>query len=390
MTLYKFGSNDIFHNEIKTRPNVNFKIYDRNVYYNNHPRSSGSFVSNLGGIPTGYIDLYQNNVDRPAGQRIYPFVTKNGSLTSFKTIDSSDFNSDFAYGDTMSGSYPLSASISIDRFVSGQTRPHIDALRNVLNRYKILSSHFAYSSSFGNKATQELKLISIPSIFFGSSIEKGTITCKFFVTGNLAAELVDEKQNGELRQKFPQDSRSGSVAGLALYNEGFLIITGSWAIHPTHAEHYDIFAPGSNLSPRWLDFGTTGSTTPADLTNVASSTFELDFNGTNHVPVLTMFAHARKGELNFSNNPTYLTYGQTGSNLPITNSVQYKEHDDVEIKNTVKSPFIEPTGSFAKITYISKIGIYDKDKNLIGVAKVASPVRKREGDAFTFKLKLDF
>ena len=34
--------------------------------------------------------------------------------------------------------------------------------------------------------------------------------------------------------------------------------------------------------------------------------------------------------------------------------------------------------------------IYDKDKNLIGIAKVATPVKKTEERDLTFKLKLDF
>ena len=59
------------------------------------------------------------------------------------------------------------------------------------------------------------------------------------------------------------------------------------------------------------------------------------------------------------------------------------------IKNTVSSSFPDPTGSFQKQTYISRVGIYDKDKNLIGVAKVANPVKKTEDRDFTFKLKLD-
>ena len=55
-----------------------------------------------------------------------------------------------------------------------------------------------------------------------------------------------------------------------------------------------------------------------------------------------------------------------------------------------KYPYTEETGSFKKETYISKIAIYDEDKNLIGIAKVATPVRKRENDQFTFKLILDY
>ena len=139
---YKFGKNDLFYNQIKSFPNINFKIYDTQVYYNNTPRESGSFVTNTGDIQTGRIDLYENNVDRPVGQRIYPFITKNSSLTSFKTISTSQFNSNFIYGDTITGSYPLSAGIKIDRIVTGQTRPSITALRTSLEGYKKLSKHF--------------------------------------------------------------------------------------------------------------------------------------------------------------------------------------------------------------------------------------------------------
>ena len=60
-----------------------------------------------------------------------------------------------------------------------------------------------------------------------------------------------------------------------------------------------------------------------------------------------------------------------------------------EIKNVVYSQFTDQTPEFEKVTYISKVGIYDKDRNLIGVAKVATPVRKTEEKQYTFKLKLD-
>ena len=59
------------------------------------------------------------------------------------------------------------------------------------------------------------------------------------------------------------------------------------------------------------------------------------------------------------------------------------------VKNIVSSSFSQTDGSFEKITYITKVGIYDKYKNLIAVADLANPVRKREQDSYTFKLKLD-
>ena len=59
------------------------------------------------------------------------------------------------------------------------------------------------------------------------------------------------------------------------------------------------------------------------------------------------------------------------------------------LKNIVYSQFTDQTPEFKKVVYISKIGLYDEDKNLIGIAKVATPVRKTDDHSYTFKLKLD-
>lgn len=103
----------------------------------------------------------------------FAFVTKDGTLTSLKSINTSQFNSDFVYGSEISQSYPLTSSIKSDFFIEGQTRPMLRALQNTLNHYTYLSKHYAYSSSYvNNKANIPVRLISIPSIFYGGSIKK--------------------------------------------------------------------------------------------------------------------------------------------------------------------------------------------------------------------------
>ena len=67
----------------------------------------------------------------------------------------------------------------------------------------------------------------------------------------------------------------------------------------------------------------------------------------------------------------------------------YHEDAEAEIKNIVTSSYANHSASFQPVTYISKVGIYDEDKNLIAVASLANPVRKIEGRSYTFKLKLD-
>jgi len=102
-----------------------------------------------------------------------------------------------------------------------------------------------------------------------------------------------------------------------------------------------------------------------------------------------MLAHANRGELNYSNNPTYIEYSvNTASYHPMTGSYFYGERE-LTIKNIHSSSYSDPTGSLKKTTYITKVGIYDDKKKLIGIASVAKPVKKTEDRDLTFKLKLD-
>ena len=176
MPLYKFKTNDIFHNTIKTHPRCEFFIHIGNVYYNNRLAITGTHVTNTRHVPVGDISLYEINIDRAAGNLVYQFVTKDGSQSGFKTTSTSNFNSDFAYGDVITGSYPLSASISIDYYTT-TTRPRIVALRNTLDYYKTtLSPYYNYETYYSaSSGDLPINLISIPSIFYGSSIKKVTV-----------------------------------------------------------------------------------------------------------------------------------------------------------------------------------------------------------------------
>ena len=420
MPYYKFGQNDIFHNEIETHPRCEFLIHDRKIYYNGRmpeptKQESGHLVKH---VPSGFLSLYELNIDRKESEHdgtlqptmIYPFITKDGTATSFKTISTTTFQS-FAYGDTLTGSYPLGSSIAVERYVPksdafwdvcGKHRPRLTALKNTLNYYSTISPHYA----MGNKMEEELTLVSIPSIFYGSSIQKGTVSMKYYVTGSMAGELQDVNRNGELIQTGPEGSPDiGKVAGVVLYNEGFVILTGSWSLDDNTEERYKYCPEPINVdtqfdNPKWIYWGTMGfndeegnSADPVWLdppTNVVSSSFTVSFNGTNYVPTVTMLAHAKKGELNHSNNPTYLTFGQINANIETDDTRVYVENDQMEIANTSQSPYKDPDAVFEKQTWISKIGIYDENRNLIAVAKLATPIRKTEEREFTFKLKLDF
>ena len=409
MPLYEFEESDKFFNVLKTHPKTEFVIYDGQVFLNNRSEESGSFFKYVPNVAPGNVSLYELNVDRieeATGRLIgsddvedkaiiYPFITKQGSTTAFKTISTTQYNSDFSYGDVLSGSYPLSASITRQFFDLNAARPRINALKNTLNSYNSISNAHSYISSRGlqqwDKGTQPVNLISIPSIFYGSEIKKGSVKLQFYISGTLVAEAQDKAHNGELIQvsgsDYAQTQGSGSVAGVVLYKEGFLVLTGSWDFSNITRDYID--DTSSKKKPSWIYFG-AGANDGIPSSIAPSSSYVITFEGTQEVPTMTMLAHANKGELNYSGNPTYLEWEQSASIAnPQTGSMLYKEAP-LKIKNVVSSSFSSPTASFDKETYITRVAIYDENRNMIGIANLATPVKKTEERDFTFKLKVDF
>jgi hypothetical protein len=412
VAYFPFKPNDIIRNTLVAHPRVEFYVYQREVFYNNAVHLSGAFSSSVPNVPNGYVNLYEYNVDRsddPTSRAggtgiITPFVYKGGDETAFKTLSKKAFNA-LDEGAIIYGSYPLSASITKKYLSAGSSlagTPHditSSALQNTLNYYSYLSPHYLYTredigkSAGWDKGSQTFGLVDIPSIFFGSSIKKGTVELNFYISGTLAGQLKDINKNGELIQvsgtanNLPASHGKDMVAGVVLYNEGLIYLTGSWKLNASHAEKY---IPGldSTWNPQWIHFGVgANDPTTTSTNNIPSSSFGLKFSGTTETQVITMFANAAMGELNHSNNYTFLNYSQSLD--PITGSTFYYEPSKTTIKNVVSGAFTDLTESFRKETYISKIKIYDDDYNCIGIAKIATPVKKTEERDLTFKLKLD-
>tara|TARA_B100001123_G_scaffold443705_1_gene590403 strand:- start:171 stop:1427 length:1257 start_codon:yes stop_codon:yes gene_type:complete len=417
---------------MKAHPRCEFFIYDGSVYYNNIPAFSGAISASLYGVDTGYISLYEYNIDRGGdadrNPLIYPFIDKSTARASFKTL--SDTTSEFEWasasaGDRLYGTYPLSASITrhyitVPSGAATEVRStlspgewvqqanfnkHYVALKNRLTFYGQLSQHFLINGSTTdadgthswNKSEQIINLINIPSIFYGSNIKPGSLSLKWYYTGSLAGELRDINHNGELIQVsgssrgFGAPAGIGSVAGVALYNEGILLLTGSWILNDQQSAM--IKDSSDTVAPKWIYFGAgaaDGVTQGSSATSFNNVSFQLSFLGTSRTQVMTMFAHAKKGKVNYSNNPTFIKYGQglrkEGAGQPTT---IYEENPERFLVNTVSSSYRNHSASFKRQVYISQIGIYDDNKNLIGVATLSNPILKKEDENLTFKIKLD-
>ena len=131
MPIYKFKQNDILRNVIKSYPSAEFFVYNGSIYYNREISVEGQFASSTPNGALGGVSLYELNVDRTADDTglVYPFMTKDGGLSAFKTVSLTSFNTDFGYGDTITGSYPLTASIRRDYLASVGSKKNIKALK---------------------------------------------------------------------------------------------------------------------------------------------------------------------------------------------------------------------------------------------------------------------
>jgi len=413
----KFRRSDVYINTIKTYPEVKFSIYGGAAYYNNAPIVSGAFTGSvLLSNPSGAISLYEMNVDRfeTEGQAfgpnnvennnlVRPWVSKDGSRMAFRTTAKAGFNA-ASVGDIMYSTFPLTASIKKDFYASSDARSvapsftksggtgiavsangsvtRILALKNTINYYNYVNPEFAYSNTARNFDSVDVGLISVPSIFYGSRFKKGTINLKFYYTGSLFAQARDTAQNGVLYETM--GPRTGSPIGLVLYREGMIILTGAYDL--ASGGETDLYqgAAAGQKSPKWVYFGAGAQ--QAGVSPPYSS-FLMEMSGTADVQTVTMFATAPKGQLNHSNNPSYVQFS-TASHVT-TGSHAYLQDQKRVIKNIVSSSYITPTASFQKTTYISKIGIYDENENLIAIAKPATPIKKEADRDFTFKLKID-
>ena len=435
MHKFEFTPDDLFINRLKTYAEYNVFIYQSKMSVNRGVQPNGS----------GGLVVYDVNANRSGADKIYPFVESGSTKPIFKRQVYQpllkSFSSDYqfigqywsqisgtskvasygadtvtvggmdAYTSSYSSESPIRRSLNsrvtenqVNYFnlTGGQIQTEslaipramnitASALQNVARKYTTLSNHFIFRSSsvrsrdlVTGSAGDNINFITIPSMYYGSTIKKGSVELNYYITGSKIATCADINHNGTLIGTT--GSTSGSVVGLVLYDEGVIMLTSSVNLETGPAleiQYNQPIAAGVDRS-RWTYFGTSLNDGRSHTTQ-ASASYDLNFKGTNYVNSLTMFAHAKKGHLNHSNNPTYRDLSvdkinTTGSGLTFVEGT-------TALANVVSASYV--SASFEKTTYISKVHIYDEDGNLIAITSMAKPIKKTLTDEFTFKMKLD-
>ena len=402
--MYKFKENDIISNTVVAHPRYKFSFFNGTAYINdqvdNGVYQTGSiYVNDLNVLDTSAHTLF-TNLDKTYNKDTYTDPSK-GPITG-SAVFSFSLKRDFirksgdGYDPVYTTGFGSPATSSMAKFIS---------LKNSINFRRERSSVFNFDSyftetlSFGGatgsitgKLLQDINILSVDNIFYGSMIKPGSVKLEFYKSGSLLAKCQDTRKNGELIEQTNTTLGTGTVVGFALYEEGFIILTNTGSLGSLK-EHYiqPTSSAGSSIldNPRWTNYASYINVSGGVSSAISASSYVTEFQGTVPKPTITMFAHAPKNELNWSNNPTYLDSGSKSGYVSNTSSFYYEESKSTLVKNVASSTFSTYSASFSPTTYIRTVGVYDKDRNLIAVAKVANPVKKTVEQDYTFKLKLD-
>ena len=227
---------------------------------------------------------------------------------------------------------PFSSSVDIIDAERGATNQQLyESLENLVGFYKIVDD--GYALEFTGSISENLRVITVPEIYFDREILTGSFSASDLNSAGASRDLFDNGRGG-----IYSGSLSGTLVGNIFYSEGLISLTKQ-----------DL-----------LDFG------EASPTNFK---WKVDFKGVHKIPTKIFRCRAPAGQLNASTNPTYF---QIPTGL---------EEDNKNLKEIVLP---EPK------TYITTVGLFDEDFELVGIAKTSQPIRKEEAQDILFRIRLDF
>jgi len=214
----------------------------------------------------------------------------------------------------------------------------------------------SYASTNERVLEDELAVLVIPQRFYGEGIKPGSLT---FTTGSLTY-TDDGYSNLVITQSGVE-----TILGNIFYDRGMIVLT-------------------------------------KDVVSGSSFTeYDLDYRSTQTIYENEIFLSVNEGEFNVSTNPTALsdfeyesgTIVTSGSLDPRNNYTQSYFNVTRGIINPIfweydNSSSQDPTGSYLA-PYITTIGLYDDNLNMVAVAKLPEPIKSLPDYPVNFIVRFD-
>jgi len=152
----------------------------------------------------------------------------------------------------------------------------------------------------------------------------------------------------------------GDIIGHVYYQAGIVVITSSF--------FSGSFADPDNVRPDAPLAAIAKTITGSTITELANgfryTIDDLNFNNTTELNSTIYFCRANTQDYNYSANPTYLLDSK------------------IIVKND--NPKAEP------VSYLTTVGLYSADNELLAVAKVSEPLKKSPSNELTLRVRLDY
>jgi hypothetical protein len=159
----------------------------------------------------------------------------------------------------------------------------------------------------------------------------------------------------------PTDSDTAIRAGLLFYQAGIAVVTASL---------FQGLLSSSGPTPlsmsstgEFMDQVLTGSEISGACDNFRHRMFNLSFNNTTELNSTIYFCRADNNDFNYSANPTYLSASK------------------LRVKENVTD---------APVSYVTTVGLYSPDNELLATAKVSEPLKKDPTNELTLRVRLDY
>lgn len=170
-----------------------------------------------------------------------------------------------------------------------------------------------------------------------------------------ASGVTDYRTNspaGDYGLLYTNSAGTGDVVGHVYYQAGAVVLTAS------------IFDSTNVMSgTATLNETLSGSTIQVVADSLRHRIQNIQFNNTTELNSTIYFCRAFSNEFNYSSNPTYLSSSQI----------------------VVKSEATDPP-----IAYITTVGLYSADNELLAVAKLSEPLKKTVDTELTIRTRLDY
>lgn len=224
----------------------------------------------------------------------------------------------------------ITASIDIVTAQYNATNKQLyGSVQNLMSYYSLVNGN--YNLIFNGTTQTTLRVITIPQVYYDNRITSATFSASDHDASGSLRELFDDGQGG-----IYSGSMTGSLVGNIFYSEGLIALK----------------------APNLSNFG-----------SVSSDNFKwrVDLKGEHNIPVNIYRCRAPAGELNASTNSTFYTVPASGPDRNF---------------RMVLSSSVYP--------YITAVGFYNQDYELVAVARLAQPIKKDVTYDIAINCKMDW